>query len=60
MKDTIFKSTEPMPPKDNSRDPLIVRTAQTMEDMHKNYLPVAMPQDRSVENIVRSRRGHGY
>lgn len=56
----IFESKEPMPPKDNSRDPLVVRTAQTMEDMHKNYLPAAMPQSRDVENITRPRRGHDY
>ena len=56
----LFKTVEPMPPQDNSNDPLVVRTAQTMADMRKNYLPAAMPQDRSVENIVRPRRGHGY
>ena len=56
----LFKTVEPMPPQDNSNDPLVVRTAQTMADMYKNYLPAAMPQDRSVENIVRPRRGHGY
>ena len=56
----IFESKETMPPKDNSNDPLVVRTAQTMPDMRKNYLPAATPQDRSVENIERPRRGHGY
>jgi len=60
MKDTIFKSNEPMPPKDNSSDPLVVRTAQTMQDMHKNYMPAAVPQSRDVENIERPRRGYGY
>ena len=58
MRDSIFKSTQEMPPKNSSSD--VVRTAQTMADMRKNYLPAAMPQDRSVENIVRPRRGHGY
>jgi hypothetical protein len=56
----IFKTRVEMPPKDNSNDPLVVRTAQTMADMHKNYLPAALPQDRSVENITRPRRGHDY
>ena len=57
----IFKTIEPMPPQDNSNDPLIVRTAQTVEDMHKNYLPASMPnRDASVENVQRPRRGHGY
>lgn len=60
MRDTIFKSTEEMPPIDNSNHPLVVRTAQTMPDMHKNYLPAALPQDRSVENVQRPRRGYGY
>ena len=56
----IFKCREPMPPFDNSNHPDIVRTAQTMPDMHKNYLPAAMPQDRDVRNVERPRRGHGY
>ncbi len=59
MRDTIFKSTAEMPPKDNSPD--VTRTAQTMPEMHKNYMPAAMPNhDASVENVRRSRRGHGY
>ena len=57
---SIFKCVDEMPPIDNSNDPLIVRTAQTMPDMRKNYLPAAMPQDRSVENIQPRRRGHDY
>ena len=57
---SIFKTEAEMPPKDNSNDPLVVRVAQTMPDMRKNYLPAAMPQDRSVENIQRPRRGHDY
>lgn len=40
----IFKSVEEMPPKDNSNDPLVVRTAQTMQDLHKNLLPASLPQ----------------
>lgn len=54
----IFKTVEEMPPKDNSPD--VVRTAQSMSEMHRNYLPASMPQNHSVENIVRPRRGHGY
>lgn len=57
---SIFETKVEMPPKDNSNDPLVVRTAQTMQDMHKNYLPAALPQDRSVQNLERPRRGHGY
>lgn len=56
----IFESKEPMPPKDNSNDPLVVRVAQTLPDMRKNYMPSCCPQDRSVENIQRPRRGHDY
>jgi len=55
----IFKSKEVMPPKENSPD--VVRVAQTMAEMHRNYLPAAMPnRDASVENVQRPRRGHGY
>ena len=56
----IFKCKAEMPPKDNSNDPLVVRVAQTLPDMRKNYMPSTMPQDRSVENIQRPRRGHDY
>ena len=56
----IFETKAEMPPIDNSNDPLIVRVAQTMPDMRKNYLPASMPQDRSVENIQPRRRGHDY
>jgi hypothetical protein len=56
----IFETKAEMPPQDNSRDPLIVRTAQTMSDMHKNYMPAAIPQDRSVENLPPVNRGHHY
>lgn len=59
MRDTIFKLTVEMPPKENSPD--VVRTAQTMAEMHRNYLPASMPSDKaSVENVQRPRRGHGY
>jgi hypothetical protein len=59
VKSTIFQNKTEMPPKDNSPD--VVRTAQTMAEMHKNYLPAAMPnKDASVENVQRPRRGHGY
>ena len=55
----IFKSKEVMPPKENSPD--VVRTAQTMAEMHRNYQPAAMPnRDASVENVQRPRRGYGY
>ena len=57
---SIFESKEPMPPQDNSNDPLVVRVAQTMQDMRKNYLPASQPQDRHVQNLDRPRRGHGY
>ena len=57
---SIFESKEPMPPKDNSNDPLVVRVAQTMEDVRKNYLPASQLQDRHVQNLDRPRRGHGY
>jgi hypothetical protein len=59
MTDSIFKSTETMPPKSNSPD--VVRTAQTMGEMQKNYTPAAMPRgDGDVKNLERPRRGHGY
>jgi hypothetical protein len=59
VKSTIFKTVVEMPPKDNSPD--VVRTAQTMPEMHKNYMPAAIPNhDASVQNIERPRRGHGY
>ena len=55
----IFETKAEMPPKDNSPD--VVRIAQTMPEMHKNYRPAAMPNDdASVVNVTRPRRGHGY
>lgn len=56
----IFETKAEMPPYDNSNHPECVRVAQTMPDMRKNYLPAAMPQDRSVQNLDRPRRGHDY
>lgn len=57
---SIFETKAEMPPKDNSHDPMIVRVAQTMQDMRKNYYPAAMPQDRSVQNLAPVNRGHHY
>lgn len=59
MKDSIFHTTVEMPSKSNSPD--VVRTAQTMAEMHKNYTPAAMPNhDAEVKSVERPRRGHGY
>ena len=59
MKDTIFQTTVEMPPKSNSPD--VVRTAQTMAEMHENYLPAAMPdKSKGVKSVERPRRGHDY
>lgn len=56
---SLFKTEAEMPPKDNSPD--VVRTAQTMAEMHRNYTPAAIPSERAgVQNIERPRRGHGY
>jgi len=55
----IFKTEAEMPPKDNSPD--VVRTALSMPEMHRNYMPASMPNDRaSVQTVERPRRGHGY
>ena len=56
----IFETKAEMPPMDNSNDPMVVRVAQTMPDMRKNYLPAAMSQDRSVENLSPVNRGCHY
>ena len=54
----LFKSDEPMPAKDNTD---VVRVAQTMSEMHRNYMPMGLPSERaSVKNVVRPRRGHDY
>lgn len=60
MRDSLFKSTEVMPAKNNSTD--VVRTAQTRVEMHENYeSALNIPnKDPSVVNIERPRRGHGY
>jgi hypothetical protein len=59
MRDSIFKSTETMPPMDNSPD--VVRTAQTPAEMRKDFMPATIRNpDASVENITRPRRGYGY
>ena len=60
MRDTIFKSTVEMPPKNNSPD--VARTAQTRVEMHENYeSAMNIPnKDASVVNVTRPRRGHGY
>ena len=59
MKNNIFETKVEMPPMDNSPD--VVRTAQTMAEMHRNYMPAAVPnKDASVANVQRPRRGHGY
>lgn len=55
----IFKTPAEMPPKDNSPD--VVRIAQTMPEMHKDYTPAAAPhREYGVDNLTRPRRGHGY
>jgi hypothetical protein len=53
----IFETKAEMPDENNSD---VVRTAQTMPQRNRNYLPAAMPQERSVENIQPRRRGHNY
>lgn len=59
MKDSIFHTTVEMPPKNNSPD--VVRTAQTMAEMHRNYTPAAVPDDsKGVKSVERARRGHDY
>jgi hypothetical protein len=60
MRDSIFHSTQEMPPKENSPD--VVKTAQDVGTLRaQNYMPSSMPSSRaSVENIQRPRRGHGY
>ena len=60
MRDSIFKSTETMPPKNNSPD--VVRTAQTRVEYHENMeSAMNIPnKDMSVVNVERPRRGHGY
>lgn len=54
----LFKSDQAMPPKEGNTE--VVRVAQTMSEMRKNYMPMNFPQDLSVQNVVRPRRGHDY
>ena len=60
MRDSIFKSTQDMPPKENSSD--VVRVAQTKNELlAQNHTPVLYPSSKpSVENVQRPRRGYGY
>jgi hypothetical protein len=60
VKDTIFNSTEEMPPKSGSS--VAVRTAQTRTDYHENMESALNIPDKnmSVEHVDRPRRGHDY
>jgi hypothetical protein len=60
MRDSIFKSTQEMPPKSGSS--FAVRVAQTRADYHENMEPALNIPDKnmSVVNVERPRRGHGY
>lgn len=60
MRDSIFKSTQEMPPKNSSPD--VVRTAQTRVEMHENYTPAMnIPnKDPSVVNLAPVNRGKHY
>ena len=60
MRDSIFKSTETMPPKSGSS--FAVRTAQTRIDMHENYESAMNIPDKnmSVENLAPVNRGKHY
>ena len=59
MRETIFQSTQTMPPADNSPD--VTRTALSMPERNKNYIPAAVPNpDAGVRNVERPRRGYGY
>ncbi len=53
----IFETKAGMPDENNSG---VVRTAQTMPQMHKNYMPASLPQGRSVENLPPVNRGCHY
>ena len=55
---SIFKCVDEMPDENNSG---VVRTAQTMPQMHRNYLPAAMPDPKSgTVSTEPPRRGHDY
>jgi hypothetical protein len=59
MRETIFQSTEPMPPKTNSPD--VRRVPQTQSELRaQNYVPSTMPVNNDVQSVDRPRRGHGY
>ena len=60
MRDSIFKSTEAMPPKSGSSQ--VVRTAQTRVDMHENYESAMNVPDKnmSVANLTPVNRGKHY
>ena len=56
---SIFETKAEMPPKDNSPD--VVRTALSMSEMHRNYLPAAVPTEKaSVQNLAPKLRGCHY
>ena len=60
MRDSIFKSTQEMPPKSGSS--VAVRTAQTRVDMHENYESAMNVPDKnmSVVNLTPVNRGKHY
>lgn len=60
MRDSIFHSTEVMPPKSGSS--VAVRTAQTRVDMHENYESAMNVPDKnmSVTNLPPVMRGKHY
>jgi hypothetical protein len=56
---SIFKCTEEMPPKDNSPD--VVRTALSMPEALRNYIPASVPDPtKGVVSTIPPRRGHNY
>lgn len=60
MRDSIFKSTQEMPPKSGSS--LAVRTAQTRADYHENLESAMNTPDKnmSVKNLDPVMRGKHY
>jgi len=60
VRDSIFKSTQEMPPKSGSS--VAVRTAQTRVDMHENYESAMNVPDKnmSVVNLTPVNRGKHY
>jgi hypothetical protein len=58
-RDTIFKSTQTMPPTSNSPD--VVRTALSSGEVRENHRPGLMPDPKKdVVNIERPVRGRPY